>query len=382
MKRKICVVTGSRADYGIFYSVMKAIKESSDFKLHIIATCMHLMKEFGYTVREIEKDGFDIYEKVDISYREDSGEVIAMAIGKAVSEFSKTFSMLSPDIVVILGDRGEMLAASIAANYLNIPVAHIHGGEVSGHVDGLLRHAITKLSHIHFPATQGSADRILRLGEEPWRIFKVGAPALDRIKKAHLPDKNRLFKKYNLSQKEHLIILVQHPVSSQVKDAGRQIKITLEALKTLKIQTVVIYPNADAGGRKMIEVIKKYEYLPFVRSFKSIPHEDYLGLLKFASVLLGNSSSALIEAPSFSLPAVNIGIRQEGREHGRNAINVDYDKRQIIKAVKKAVYNRRFRASVKKSKNLYGDGNASERIIKVLSRIKLDKRLLQKRITY
>lgn len=382
MKRKICVVTGSRADYGIFYSVMKAIEASPCFRLYIIATCMHLMKEFGYTVREIEKDGFDIYEKINISYREDSGEAISGAIGKAVSEFSKAFSRLSPDVVVILGDRGEMLAAGIAANYLNIPVAHIHGGEVSGHVDGIVRHAITKLSHIHFPATQDSADRILKLGEEPWRIFKVGAPALDRIKKARLPNKNRLFKKYNLAHSEHLIILAQHPVSSHVKDAGKQIKITLEALKTLKIQTVVIYPNADAGGRKMIETIKKYESLSFVRSFKSIPHEDYLGLLKYASVLLGNSSSALIEAPSFNLPAVNIGIRQEGREHGHNVIDVDHDKGRIIKAAKKAVYSRKFRANVKKSENLYGDGNACERIIKVLSRIKLDKRLLQKRITY
>lgn len=382
MKRKICVVTGSRADYGILYSVMKTIERSSGFKLYIIATCMHLMKEFGYTVKEIEKDGFHIYEKINISYREDSGEAIAGSIGKAVSKFSRAFYRLSPDIVVILGDRGEMLAASIAANYLNIPVAHIHGGEVSGHVDGLLRHAITKLSHIHFPATKKSADRIMNLGEESWRIFKAGAPALDRIKKARLPDKNKLFKKYNLAGNEHLIILVQHPVSSQVKDAGRQIKITLEALKTLKIQTLLIYPNADGGSRKMIEVIKKYESLSFIRSFKSIPHEDYLGLLKFASLLVGNSSSALIEAPSFGLPAINIGIRQEGREHGRNIINIGHDKRLIIKAVKKAIYNRRFKASVKRFKNLYGDGRACERIAKVLSRIKLDKRLLEKRITY
>jgi len=382
MKRKICVVTGSRSDYGIFYSLMKAIEGYPGFKLYIIATCMHLMKEFGYTVREIEKDGFDIYEKINISYSEDSGEAIAGAIGKAVSKFSKALSKLSPDILVILGDRGEMLAASIAAAYLNIPVAHIHGGEVSGHVDGLLRHAITKLSHIHFPATQCSADRIMNLGEEPWRIFKAGAPALDRIKKAHLPDKDRLFKKYNLAQDKHLIILIQHPVSSHVKDAGKQIRITLETLKNLKIQTVIIYPNADAGGKKMIEIIKKYESLPFVRSFKNISHEDYLGLLKFAAVLVGNSSSALIEAPSFSLPAVNIGIRQEGRERGRNIIDVDHDKGQIMKAIKKAIYNKRFRASVKRSENPYGDGKACERIMQVLSRIGLDERLLQKRITY
>lgn len=382
MKRKICVITGSRADCGILFSVMKAIEASPYLKLYVIATCMHLMKEFGYTLSEIKKDGFRIFKIVDISYKEDKGEAVAIAVGKAVSEFSKIFSELSPDIVLVLGDRGEMLAASIAANYLNIPVAHIHGGEVSGHVDGVVRHAITKLSHIHFPATKSSAERILKLGEESWRIFIAGAPALDRIKNEHLPDKNELFKKYNLAQGKHLIVLAQHPVSSQFRDAGKQIKITLEAVKSLKIQTIIIYPNADVGGRRMIEVIKNYENFSYFRTFKSIPHEDYLGLLRSASVLAGNSSSALIEAPSFGLPAVNIGIRQQGRERGGNIIDVSHDKEKIIKAIMKAIYDIKFRAKVKRCKNFYGDGRASKRIARVLSQIKLDGRLLQKRMTY
>lgn len=382
MKRKICVITGTRADYGILFPVMKAICSSYNLKLYIIATCMHLMKEFGYTAKQIEKDGFDIYEKINISYKKDTGEAMADSIGKAVSKFAEAFSRLKPDIVVVLGDRGEMLAAAIAANYLNISVAHLHGGEVSGHVDGILRHAITKLSHIHFPATKGSAERILKLGEESWRIFTAGAPALDRIEKGQFTDKNELFKKYNLEQDKPFIIVAQHPVSSQVKYAGEQIKITLEAVKRFNIQAVIIYPNADAGGREMIRVIKGYEGFPYFRIFKSIPHEDYLGLLRYALAIAGNSSSALIEAPSFGLPAVNIGIRQEGRERGENVIDAGNDQDQIVRAVKKAGYDKKFREAVKRCKNPYGSGSSSDRIVKVLSRIKLNEGLLQKRIAY
>ena len=198
MKQKICVITGTRADYGILYPVMKAIKASKDLELYVVATGMHLMPEFGYTLKEIEKDGFQVYKKVDSSYKEDTGEAMADSLGKTLSAFAKTFNSLKPSIVLVLGDRGEMLAAAVAANYLNIPVAHIHGGEVSGHVDGLLRHAITKLSHIHFPATEGSKKRIIKLGEESWRIFVAGAPALDRILNEKLPTAIELAKKYDI----------------------------------------------------------------------------------------------------------------------------------------------------------------------------------------
>jgi len=171
MKRKVCVITGTRADYGILNPVMHAIRNSKNLSLYIIATCMHLMREFGFTIREIERDGFNIYEGVDISYKEDSGEAMAYSIGKATCAFSRSLARLKPDIVIVLGDRGEMLAVAIASNYLGIPVAHIHGGEQSGHVDGILRHAITKLAHIHFPATESAKKRIIRLGEDPKKIF-------------------------------------------------------------------------------------------------------------------------------------------------------------------------------------------------------------------
>lgn len=382
MKRKICVITGTRADYGIFSPVMKSIKSSNNLKLYIVATCMHLMKEFGYTVKEIEKDGFNVYEKVNISYKEDTGQAMAFSVGKAVSMFSKVFARLRPDFVLVLGDRGEMLAAAISANYANIPVAHLHGGEVSGHIDGILRHAITKLSHIHFPATESAKERILKLGEEKYRIFRVGAPAIDRILNEQLPNKGELSRKYKINDDEPLALLVQHPVSTENNNSGKQIKASLEAIKKLSLQTILIYPNADAGGRKMLCIIRQYKIYSFIKIFKSIPHKDYLGLMKMADVLIGNSSSGITEAPSFHLPVVNIGSRQKGRERSFNIIDAPHNKNAIIKAIKKALYDKNFKEEVKQCKNPYGDGHASKRIVNVLAHIKLDKKLLQKQITY
>ena len=382
MKRRICVITGSRADYGILVPVMRAIQTSKTLKLYIIATCMHLMKEFGYTVREIEHGEFHVNEKVDISYKEDSGQAMAFSIGKAVSALSRSFKKLKPCIVVVLGDRGEMLAAAIAANYMNISVAHIHGGEVSGHVDGLVRHAITKLSHIHFTATEGARKRILKLGEEPWRVFNVGAPSLDCIINEPLPTRNYLFERYAIDHNQPFGLLVQHPVSTESGSAAQQIRTVLGIIKKLRLQTVIVYPNADAGGRSMIQAINECKGEPFIKIFKSIPHTDYLGLLKYASVIIGNSSSGIIESPFFKLPVVNIGIRQLGRERSTNVLDVSYNKNAIEKAIKKTLFDTTFKKKLKACKNPYGDGKANQRIIKVLSTIALTNKLLVKHMTY
>lgn len=382
MKRRICVITGTRADYGILNPIIRKIQENPSLELCIIVTCMHLMKEFGYTVKEIEKDGFPIYEKVNISYKEDTGEAMAYSVGKAIIKFSKVFEKTRPDIVLLLGDRGEMLSAAIAANYLNIAVAHIHGGEVSGHVDGIFRHAITKLSHIHFPATSTSEKRILRLGEEPWRVFVVGAPSLDGIFAEDFISKRDLLNKYNLIDGEKLILVVQHPVSFQTDCAAKQMAETMKAVVKFRLQTIVIYPNADAGGRRMISVIRNYRKFTFVKTYENIPHKDYIGLLRIASVLVGNSSSGIIEAPLFRLPVVNTGNRQEGRERSSNVIDVPHKANRIEEAIRKALYNNKFHLLLKRCKNCYGDGHAAERIGEVLSKIGLSNKLLQKKITY
>ncbi|HJH25866.1 MAG TPA: UDP-N-acetylglucosamine 2-epimerase (hydrolyzing), partial [Methanophagales archaeon] len=254
--------------------------------------------------------------------------------------------------------------------------------EITSTVDEFSRHAITKLAHIHFSATENSAERIIKMGEDPSNVFVVGAPGLDSILNENLIEPTKLSEKYNLNLSKPILLVVQHPVTMPVNDAPDQIRETLEAISELKHQTVLIYPNADAGGRRMIEIIKEYEKYPFIKTFKSILHKEYLSLMKIVSVMVGNSSSGIIEAPSFGLPVVNIGSRQEGRQRAENVIDVDYDKEKIKAAIKKALYDEDFKEKVKNCKNPYGDGKAGVRIADILSKIKIDKNLLQKRLTY
>ncbi len=382
MTQRICTITGTRADYGILAPVMKAIDREPQFELQIIATCMHLMDDFGRTVDQIELDGFEVTERLDASYDQDSPLAQAQSLGRALGAFAEAFDRLDPDVVLVLGDRGEMLAAATAANYMGVAVGHIHGGEVSGHIDGTLRHAITKLSHLHFCATASAERRILNLGEESWRVFRVGAPALDRILKADYTSREELADRYGLDLEQPLILVLQHPVSTEIGQAPAQMKATLDAFLSFEVPTVIIYPNADAGGRAMIDVIRGCEGNPLVRAFKSIPHSDYLGLLRIASVLVGNSSSGIIEAPSFDLPVVNVGSRQEGRERAGNVIDVPCETEAITGAIEKALHDSDFRAALNGGENPYGCGTASKSIVNALKSVRIDSRLFEKRITY
>lgn len=379
--RKIIYITGTRADYGLMFPVLSTIKTHPKLDLILIVTGMHLMSEFGKTIKEIEKDNFEVYQ-IKETYEMDDKASMARFIGRCANRFVDAFDYICPDIILLLGDRGEMLAGAITGAYMNIPIAHIHGGDVSSTIDEPARHAITKLSHIHFPATQKSAERVIKMGEEKWRVHIVGAPALDSILSEKLIKPERIAKKYNLDLSKPIVLMVQHPVTTECDEATKQIRDTLNAIVELKYQTILIYPNADAGGRRMITVIKEYDKYQFIQTFKSIPREDYLSLMKIVSVMIGNSSSGIIEAASFHLPVVNIGTRQYGRECAGNTIDVDYNKNEIIRAIKKGLYDEEFRAKVKRCKNPYGDGKASERIVNVLSEIKIDKKLLQKRLTY
>lgn len=372
-KKKICVISGTRADYGILRPVLKEIKNSEKLDLMLIVTGMHLQKEFGNTYHQIEND-LQKYIKVK-----------AKDIGETISKFSKLFVQAKPDIVIVLGDRGEMLAAAIAANYLAIAVAHIHGGELSGHVDGVIRHAITKLSHLHFAATKKAKERIIKLGEERWRVIEVGAPGLDSIINANISDEKYLRKKYALDITKPLIIIVQHPVLAEAKESGAQIKETFKAIlnyQNKKIQVIVIYPNSDIGNLDMIWEIEKYRKEKNIQIYKSLPHNDYLGLLKIAKVLVGNSSSGIIEAASFKLPVINIGTRQDYRERGVNVIDVGYNHKEISKALNKILErDKMFLKRLKQIKNPYGDGNASSRIVHTLEKMDFTK-LLNKKMTY
>ncbi|MBN2518199.1 MAG: UDP-N-acetylglucosamine 2-epimerase (hydrolyzing), partial [Candidatus Altiarchaeota archaeon] len=255
----------------------------------------------------------------------------------------------------------------------------IHGGDVSGGHDEAVRHAITKLSHIHFPVTEKSRERIIKLGEDPKRVFMVGAPGLDSILNKRLMTREETLTKFGLA--EPYLVVVQHPVPTEPEKAVGQFKETLKALDALKKQTVMIYPNSDAGGRAIIGEIEEFKR-PFVKTFKSLPHEDYLSLLKHAGALVGNSSSGIIETPSFHVPVVNIGIRQEGRERANNVMDVGHDEDEITAAIKKALFDGGFKDVVKKCKNPYGEGKAGKRIADVLGKVEMGEGFIQKRLAY
>lgn len=382
-KRKICVVTGTRAEYGILQPVLKAIEAKRELELSLIVTGMHLSHEFGYTAKEIEDDGFRIDAKVDMLPSGDTPKAMAESIGVGIIGMAQAWEQLEPDIILVLGDRVEPLTAAIAGVFMNIPVAHIHGGDVSGNIDESVRHAITKFAHIHFPATTKSAKRIVKMGEDEWRVHIVGPLGIYAMPEADFIPKEKLCKNLDLNPDKPLILVVQHPVTTQVESAPKQMRETMEALVELKEQAVVIYPNADAGGRAIIEVIKEYGNYPFIRAFKNLPYLTFLSLMKIVDIMVGNSSAAIVDTSLFGLPAVNIGVRQEGRERGANIIDTSHKKEKIITAVKKALNDMDFKRLLKQASNPYDvEGSSAKRVADILSTIKIDEKLLQKKLTY
>lgn len=379
MKRKILYITGTRADYGLMRSVLFEMEKSSNTDLELAVTGMHLMEEFGMTIKDIEKDGFK-FHKVNTTFEGDNKLSMVKFIGEFIKSLSKLVVKINPDIILLLGDRGEMLGGAIVGAYLSIPTAHLHGGEITSTVDEYTRHAITKLVNIHLPATEKSAERIIKMGENPENVFVVGAPGLDHILSEKLVEPLIISEKYNLNLSEPIILLVQHPVTLESKKSVAQAREALDAIVELGNQTIIVYPNADAGGRKIIELIHEYENYPFISTYKSIPSIDYLSLMKVASVMVGNSSSGIIEAPSFKLPAVNIGSRQEGRERALNVIDVNYNKENIKEAIIKAIYDEEFKEILQNCKNPYGDGKTGKKVLDILSNIELDNKLMNKKL--
>jgi UDP-N-acetylglucosamine 2-epimerase (non-hydrolysing)/GDP/UDP-N,N'-diacetylbacillosamine 2-epimerase (hydrolysing) len=382
MKRKICVLTGSRAEYGILRTVMYSIKEHSDLELSILVTGMHLLPKFGYTIKEIKKEGFNIDAKVDMILDKDTRNSMAKSLGRGIIGITEALQKINPSFLVVLGDRSESLAGTLVAAYTGIPVAHISGGDITSRlIDGPIRHAITKFAHIHFPSTKRSGWRIKMMGEEKWRIYTVGSPAIDYIVNNQGTSKRELIKKYSLDLNKKLTLMIQHPTLEDYL-APSQIESTLKVLKELDLQTIVIFPNADAGGRRMINVLDKFKCLDNIKLYESLPHEDYIGLLWLSNVMVGNSSSGIVEAASTGLPVVNIGPRQAGRERAKNVIDVDYNREEIKRAIKKALYNKNFISIVKKKETPYGDGKTGKRIADILAGININEKLLEKKITY
>ena len=381
--KKVAVLTGTRAEYGLLKPVMAEIDKHPDLELSLIVTGMHLSQKHGHSIDLIKKDGFNIDAEVHMTPEDDTGYSIAHSIGNGISRIADALKDISPDFLVVLGDRTEALAGSIAAAYMNIIVGHIHGGDSArAGLDESARHAITKFAHIHFVASKKSAERVFKMGEDSWRIYTVGAPGLDSIYGMNYMNKEEIEERFHINLEKPLLLLIQHSVSTEPEQAGRHMKETLEAIKELSYQTIVIYPNNDAGHDAIIGQIKKYEDCPHIRTFKNLSQREYLSLLKYASVMVGNSSSGIIEAPSFGLPVVNIGIRQEGRERAENIIDVPPDKDKIYMAIKKALDDESFIRKCSEAANPYGDGKAGERIAEILSKIDDKEKLIKKKLRY
>ena len=380
--RHIIYLTGNRADYGVFFYPLKEIIQHPDLELSLIVTAMHLAPEFGFTAQAIEYDGFPIAARIETLLAGDSGGSMSRSIGIGIQGITQALENLQPDILIVLGDRGEMLAGAIAAAHLNIIVVHVHGGEVSGTIDESIRHAITKISHVHFPSTQENAQRIIRMGEEPERVHVVGAPGLDYLRLTEPLSRDDIENDLDIDFSKPVLLMTQHPVTTEVESAATQMQITLEAIKTIGAQTIVTYPNADSGGRVMIRVLDEYKSLPFIRIRKSLGQKRYVSILRYASAMIGNSSSGIIESTFFGLPVINIGSRQQGRQRAENVLDVPHRQAAIMKAIRIALNDQDFILRSRNCKNPYGDGHAGERIARTLANISLDRKNLQKRLTY
>ncbi len=380
-KKKIAYITGTRADFGLMTPILKAIQASPKLQLQIYATGAHLMNDLGFTFRQVKKE-FPNAKKIEAVFDPENKSGMADFTGKFIAKLTAVLNKNRPDIVLTLGDRVEMLCTTVACLYSGIPTAHIHGGEKTSTVDELARHAITKLSHIHFPATKEAAERIKKLGEEDWRIYVVGAPTLDIIINEKLPDRQNLFRELGLDPQKKVILLTQHPVSEESELAGKHMMETIKAAKTFGLPIVATYPHADTSGNKIIAEIEKERDNPLFYIFPSLEYKKFLALEREASVWIGNSSGALIESSSFKTPVVNIGTRQKGRLHGKNVIHAGNNSQEIATAIERSLNDRKYLTKLTKISNPWGNGKTGPRVAKILENIKIDARLLTKQITY
>ena len=372
--RRICIVTGSRAEYGLLKWVMEGVDKSTKLELQLIVTGMHLSSEFGLTYKEIENDGFTINKKVQMLLSSDKSSAISKSTGIGLISFADVYEELNPDIIIILGDRFEVFAASIAALFLKIPIAHIHGGEATaGAFDEAIRHSITKMSWWHFVASDEYKRRVIQLGENPNRVFNVGGLGVDGINKTKLLSKNDLMDKTGIKFHKKNLLITYHPVTLDKQTSADAFQNLLDALTSLK-NTCLIFtmPNADSDSIIIKKMINKYVSLLNTNSiyFTSMGQVNYLSTLKIVDGVIGNSSSGLLEAPSFKIGTINIGDRQKGRLKSKSVIDCEPTSKSIKSAIKK-LYSDDFQKKLVSVENPYGKGHASEKIIKILLGLKL-----------
>ncbi|MDY6973313.1 MAG: UDP-N-acetylglucosamine 2-epimerase [Thermodesulfobacteriota bacterium] len=378
--RTIGVVTVGRSDYGIYLPVLHKINASTELRLHLIVSGTHLSPEFGRTEKDIKVEGFEINERVEMLLSSDTPEGIAKSIGLGIIGLAQSYSRFRPDILLLLGDRFEMLSAAVAAIPYNIPIAHIHGGELTeGAIDEKIRHSITKMSHLHFTSTELHRRRVIQLGEEPWRVIVSGAPGLDNVRTVELLSRQELEQEIGVSLRPSPLLVTYHPVTLEYSKVPEQFSDLLAALDATDLPVVFTYPNADTNGRAIIEAIQR-----FVQSHKcsqvvaNLGTRRYLSLMKYSRAMVGNSSSGIIEAASFKLPVVNIGNRQQGRVRGKNVIDVSSNRHSIEKAIRQAI-STDFSSGLSDMDNPYGDGRAASRIVDTLQSLALDQEMITKK---
>jgi len=386
MKRKIIAVTGARSEYDLLYPVYEALNNDKRFEFGIIVTGSHLSEKYGNSVDLIRKSGLHIVDELYNLIDSDKKIGRVISLGSQIQLLSVSLNRLKPDIVLVVGDREESLSVTATCAYMDIPVAHFFGGDIAkdGNIDNSIRYAASKLAHIHFTAMAKHKETLIKLGEEENRIFVVGNPSIDKLKTIKYLDKIELSKRmdFNIVNDEYLV-LIQHSIISEAGIQDKQIRITLDAILESNMKCFINYPNSDAGNYQIIEAYKKYtsKYPKQFKLFQNLDRETYINLLRNAKCLIGNSSSGLTEAPTLGLPAINIGLRQRNRTHGKNVIFVDNNINQILEAIK-YLDNKEFIKLVNKKENPYGDGYSTKIIVEILNDIKLTPEIVHKNISY
>jgi GDP/UDP-N,N'-diacetylbacillosamine 2-epimerase (hydrolysing) len=377
MKKKIIIhfFTGKRGGFSHFIPILRLLDENKRFDYKILAGDMHLSNFFGKTINEIKNYSSKII-RLKKNILKDTISNRLSVVSNTINSLSKIFSRLKPDFLFVLGDRAEVLGASIVGAHFNIPLIHMYGGDITqGGTDEPSRHAITKLSNLHLTSNNESYKNVKKMGEENWRVFNTGLTSLDLLKKKFFKSKNYLEKKYNINLNKPLIILIQHPVTWQIKDSKKQILETMKSIKSLKIQTIAIYPCSDPGFKNIVEIYQRFKNEKYFHCYKNIEINDFYSLLKFSKMLIGNSSCGMTECGYLMKPVINIGIRQEGRICGKNVIHVDHNNQEITNTIKKILKSK----NSKQKNYIYGNGSSAPKIIKIILKNYQKKNIIKKK---
>ena len=377
---RVLAITGIRSEYDILYPVIKSLSEDNRFELKLVVSAAHLSTWHGNTLEKIENDGFHIADKIDSLYMTNRVTQRIKGIGALISALTQTVEREKPDILLDIADREESIAMALVGNYMNILVAHIMGGDpVYGNADDPIRFAVSDLAHIHFPICEEYSENLRKIGEESFRIFNVGNPSLDNIRVTKKMSLNDLSENLKLDINDgKYIVFIKHPLSSEKEDAGYQMSQSLKALRLFSekygFKVVCSYPNTDPGSYDLLSVIDDYHHYPFIKFFKTLPHDQFVNLIRNTKVLIGNSSMGLLEAPYYKIPVINIGNRQKGRLNAGQLEFVDYEVNNIIRCLEKACFDESYIIKISNLKNPFGDGHTAKKIVDILASIDLDDR--------